>query len=65
MNAIITGGSSGIGLAVALKLAEQGFDLFLISRNLEKLEKRIGTIEGVYIVNQEGDTVILSNRPSS
>lgn len=38
--AIITGSTDGIGLGFALHLAKRGFNLILISRNLEKLEKR-------------------------
>lgn len=36
-NAVITGGSDGIGFAIALKLAEYGANLVLIARNEEKL----------------------------
>ena len=35
--AIITGGSKGIGRSIALKLAEYGCDLFLLSRNKDSL----------------------------
>ena len=38
MQAIVTGGSSGLGLAIAEILAKQGYDLVLIARNVEKLE---------------------------
>lgn len=38
MNAIITGATKGIGKAIAIKLAEHGYDLALCSRNLEELE---------------------------
>ncbi len=37
--AVITGGSSGIGLAIAKELAEQGFTLLLVARNQQKLDK--------------------------
>ena len=37
-SALITGGSSGIGLAIARMLREQGFELTLASRTPEKIE---------------------------
>ncbi len=37
--ALITGASSGIGAAAALKLAQAGFNLVLLGRNLEKLKE--------------------------
>jgi NAD(P)-dependent dehydrogenase (short-subunit alcohol dehydrogenase family) len=36
-DALITGASGGIGSAIARALAEEGFRLFLVGRNLEKL----------------------------
>ncbi len=36
--ALVTGGSSGIGLAIARLLHEEGFDLTLVSRTAEKVE---------------------------
>jgi len=36
--ALVTGGSSGIGLAIARMLQEEGFDLTLVSRQQEKIE---------------------------
>jgi NAD(P)-dependent dehydrogenase (short-subunit alcohol dehydrogenase family) len=35
--ALVTGGSSGIGLAIARALQEEGFDLTLVSRRAEKV----------------------------
>lgn len=37
-SALVTGGSSGIGLAIALMLRGEGFDLTLASRTKEKIE---------------------------
>jgi NAD(P)-dependent dehydrogenase (short-subunit alcohol dehydrogenase family) len=37
-SALVTGGSSGIGLAIAQMLAEEGFGLTLAGRKLERLE---------------------------
>ncbi len=37
-SALITGGSSGIGLAIARMLREQGYELSLASRTAEKIE---------------------------
>ena len=37
-SALVTGGSSGIGLAIARMLADEGFDLTLASRTTEKIE---------------------------
>src|SRR4029077_19835087 len=36
--ALVTGGSSGIGLAIARMLRDDGFELTLVSRRPEKLE---------------------------
>lgn len=37
-SAVITGGSSGIGLAIARMLADEGFDITLASRTAEKVD---------------------------
>ena len=37
-NVVITGGSSGLGLAIAKELAARGAIVTLIARNKEKLE---------------------------
>jgi NAD(P)-dependent dehydrogenase (short-subunit alcohol dehydrogenase family) len=38
-SALVTGGSSGIGLAIAGMLRDEGYDLTLASRTLEKVER--------------------------
>jgi uncharacterized protein len=37
--ALVTGGSTGIGFSLAKKLAEHGFDLILVARHVDDLEK--------------------------
>ena len=44
--AIITGASSGIGAATAVKLSNEGYDLLLLGRNLENLNKTKNTCKG-------------------
>jgi 3-dehydrosphinganine reductase len=44
---LITGGSSGIGLATALKLASQGAHLWLLARDSQKLEAARTQVERV------------------
>lgn len=39
MNAIITGATKGIGKAIAIRLAEHGYNLAICSRNSEELER--------------------------
>lgn len=44
MWAIVTGGSSGLGLALAKRLARQGYDLVLVSRSKERLDEAAAQI---------------------
>ncbi|HVZ28144.1 MAG TPA: SDR family oxidoreductase [Rhizomicrobium sp.] len=48
--AMITGAGSGIGRAVALKLAERGWSLTLVGRKREKLEETAGMLKGECLV---------------
>lgn len=50
-HALITGGSSGIGLEFAYQLAAQGYNLVLVARNMEKLEKAASNIKHKYPVD--------------
>ncbi len=45
-NILITGGSKGIGLAVAQRLAQQGANLFLVARKLKVLKEAQQSIKG-------------------
>ncbi len=43
--ALVSGGSSGIGLACAAAMAQAGADVFIASRNLDKVNEVVGAIE--------------------
>jgi short-subunit dehydrogenase len=44
--AVVTGGSSGIGLAVARRLGARGWRLALLARNAERLERAVAGLGG-------------------
>lgn len=48
MNAVITGGSRGIGLAVAQVFATHGYDIFLCSRDEARLLEAIGSLQASF-----------------
>jgi short-subunit dehydrogenase len=52
--AVITGASSGIGRASALRLAESGYDLVLIARRQSELEILKSEIEALKIYQDQG-----------
>jgi NAD(P)-dependent dehydrogenase (short-subunit alcohol dehydrogenase family) len=59
-SALVTGGSSGIGLAIARMLREEGFDLTLASRTREKIEAaaaEVGAIAVAADMSKEEDCV--------
>ena len=45
--ALVTGGSHGIGLAIALALAEEGCQLHIASRTMERLAMAVGRVRGL------------------
>jgi NAD(P)-dependent dehydrogenase (short-subunit alcohol dehydrogenase family) len=53
--AIITGGSSGIGLAIARMLKEEGYDLTLASRRPEKVQAAAEELGAVAVAADVGD----------
>jgi NAD(P)-dependent dehydrogenase (short-subunit alcohol dehydrogenase family) len=57
-SALVTGGSRGIGLAIAQMLAEEGFALTLAARNAERVEAAAGALGALAItadVSEEED----------
>ena len=53
--ALVTGGSSGIGLAIARLLREEGFDLTLVSRQQEKIDAAAAELGAVAIAANVAD----------
>jgi NAD(P)-dependent dehydrogenase (short-subunit alcohol dehydrogenase family) len=53
--AIITGGSSGIGLAIARMLKQEGYDLTLASRRPEKVQAAAEELGAVAVAADVGD----------
>ena len=54
MVALITGGSSGMGLEYARSLAQKGYDLILVSNRQEELEAAAAELSARYPVKVEG-----------
>jgi len=42
--AVVTGGSDGIGLEICKKLAREGFNICIVSRNQSKIEDKLKEI---------------------
>jgi len=53
--ALVTGGSSGIGLAIARALREEGYDLTLASRTREKVERAARDLDAHAVVADVAD----------
>jgi NAD(P)-dependent dehydrogenase (short-subunit alcohol dehydrogenase family) len=53
--ALVTGGSSGIGLAIARMLRDEGFGLTLVSRRVEKVEAAAGDLGAYAVAADVGD----------
>ena len=54
-SALVTGGSSGIGLAIARMLRDEGYDLTLASRTQEKVEAAAGELGAQHARDREPD----------
>jgi NADP-dependent 3-hydroxy acid dehydrogenase YdfG len=60
--ALVTGGSSGIGFAIARMLRSEGFELTLAARKRDKLERAASEVDGHAVaadVSREDDCVRL------
>jgi 3-oxoacyl-[acyl-carrier protein] reductase len=55
-SALVTGGSSGIGLAIARGLREDGYELTLVARRPEPLEEAARELEALAVPANLGDT---------
>jgi NAD(P)-dependent dehydrogenase (short-subunit alcohol dehydrogenase family) len=53
--ALVTGGSSGIGLAIARLLRDEGYDLTLVSRTPEKIEAAAAELGGLAVAANVAD----------
>jgi NAD(P)-dependent dehydrogenase (short-subunit alcohol dehydrogenase family) len=53
--ALVTGGSSGIGLSIAAMLRDEGFDLTLVSRRPERVEAAAAGLGAVAVAANVGD----------
>jgi NAD(P)-dependent dehydrogenase (short-subunit alcohol dehydrogenase family) len=53
--ALVTGGSSGIGLAIARMLRDEGFDLTLVSRRAEKVEAAAAELDAAAVAANMAD----------
>ena len=55
-SALVTGGSSGIGLAIARALREDGYELTLVARRPEPLEEAAAELSALAVPANLGDT---------
>ena len=52
-HALVTGGATGIGLAVARRLLESGVKVTIASRNLERLQEAVKKVSGLSYVSMD------------
>ncbi len=64
-HALITGGNSGIGLAIAKKMIESGAEVTIVAYNEEKTKRIAGEIGCDYLLIDLSDTDVLIDKISS
>lgn len=63
--AVVTGGSEGLGLEMCNQLAEQGFNICMISRNKTKIDQKIGELRLKHpLIKLKGVAADLSTKTS-
>ena len=62
MTALITGGSSGLGLEFARQLAERGYDLILVSNRADELDSAAAEISPRASLGRD-DSIVISSDP--
>src|SRR5690349_12305734 len=62
--ALITGGSSGLGSAMAKLLSQQGYEIILIARNKKKLDQAVNAIQKISATTVVGISCDVSDEES-
>ena len=71
MKAIVTGGTAGIGLAIARVMTEEGAEVTIPGRNSKKLSEAVSSLHGrvrgieVDLTTAEGAATLISEVPET
>ena len=62
----MTGGSAGLGLALAIQLTQRGADISIVARNKERLQKAMEQIEvHIIVARSQLSSYFLPGSPSN